>query len=358
MSTKIRGMICFCFETMLIVGITLFAVLPMSCKITESGIHVLNGDYVCPKIQKFYLEDSKTLKLDFSEPVKLKSYNVFSDSETSLKAKELICENEKEIAIRLDEEMIIGKNYELYGVVKDEYGNSLTFEIPFLGFNGNVPKLMITEIQTTTVSSRTKFETENDFYKNEFLEFVALTDGNLSGIELVSAYDGYERTFVMPALEVHKGEVVVIHMRKKGNGCVNEIGEDLNLATAPYSRDGVRDFWIDDERTAIGNKTDILILWNSDNHVVLDAVMYCESKYSEWPAKEQEYLKYIEDAGIFESIEVTSAINGDSLGSTKTLQRINANEILKKFLIDENCEYPVKNDKLFWSIDVNSAGVL
>lgn len=358
MSTKIRGVIRFVSEVLLIVGVTLFAVLPVSCKITETGIHVLNGDYVCPKMENFSVVDERRIKLDFSEPVKLKSFEVFTENEKSIKSGCEVGEAGKEIFIELDEQMEIGKRYELFGVVKDEYGNTLTFEVPFLGYNGRVPKLIMTEIQTVTVSSRTKVEVENDWYKNEFIEFLALTDGNLSGVEVISSYDGEDRGFLLPPVEVKQGEIFIVHLRNKGNGCVSETGENLNLATAPYSMDGVRDFWTADERTAIGNKTDIVIIKDSGTNEILDGLLFCESKYEQWPSKQSVYVKDLCEAGICNSEEIEIAFAGDVLGNTKTLQRMNAKSVLDEFKKNKECHYPLAFCKEDWSVDSHTAGSL
>lgn len=358
MRTKIRSFFVFWLETAMIVTVTLLGVLPVSCKVTETGIRMINGDYVCPKLISYYVEDSKTVRLVFSEPVDLKSHVVFSKEELKINSELCVKEKSNEVCVKLESEMCIGEKYQLLGVVKDEYGNSLTFELPFTGYNERVPKLLITEIQTVTVSSRTKKEIEEDLYKNEFVEFLALSDGNLSGIELVSAYDGEDRIFEMPVVEVHQGEVVTVHLRNKGKGCLSELGDNLNLAFAPYSKDGVRDLWTVSSETALGNKTDVVYLRNSANGKVLDALLYCESKYEQWSGKYYDYVKIVEDCNIYDSVDCTDVINGDVLGKTKTLQRMNAKKVLNEFVKNGDSAYPVKNDKSYWEMADNTAGSL
>lgn len=358
MSTKIRNVFLFCFETLMIIGITLLCVLPFSCKVTESGIKILDGDYVCPKLLYYNVMDSKNVKIGFSEPVVLKSHVVFTDSEKRIPTSVLSDEFKKDVTIIFDKEMIVGEEYQFVGVVKDEFGNSLTLELPFTGYNPRVPKLIITEIQTVTVSSRTKAEIENDMYKNEFIEFVALSDGNLSGIDLFSVYDGEDRIFNFPAVEVKKGEVFLVHFRNKGNGCTNEDSDNLSLATAPYSKNGVRDFWIDNPDTALGNKTDVILLRNTANGKILDALVYSESKYEDWASKFEDYIYTLSKTNIYDSLSCCDVINGDEMGKTKTLQRTNAKEILREFIENEDSEYPVRNEVSAWVVTDNSAGSL
>lgn len=358
MSTKIRNVFLFCFETLMIIGITLLCVLPFSCKVTESGIKILDGDYVCPKLLYYNVMDSKNVKIGFSEPVALKSHVVSTDSEKRIPTSVLSDEFKKDVTIIFDKEMIVGEEYQFVGVVKDEFGNSLTLELPFTGYNPRVPKLIMTEIQTVTVSSRTKAEIENDMYKNEFIEFVALSDGNLSGIDLFSVYDGEDRIFNFPAVEVKKGEVFLVHFRNKGNGCTNEDSDNLSLATAPYSKNGVRDFWIDNPDTALGNKTDVILLRNTANGKILDALVYSESKYEDWASKFEDYIYTLSKTNIYDSLSCCDVINGDEMGKTKTLQRTNAKEILREFIENEDSEYPVRNEVSAWVVTDNSAGSL
>lgn len=358
MSTKIRNVFLFCFETLMIIGITLLCVLPFSCKVTESGIKILDGDYVCPKLLYYNVMDSKNVKIGFSEPVVLKSHVVSTDSEKRIPTSVLSDEFKKDVTIIFDKEMIVGEEYQFVGVVKDEFGNSLTLELPFTGYNPRVPKLIMTEIQTVTVTSRTKTETENDMYKTEFIEFVALSDGNLSGIDLFSVYDGEDRIFNFPAVEVKKGEVFLVHFRNKGNGCTNEDSDNLSLATAPYSKNGVRDFWIDNPDTALGNKTDVILLRNTANGKILDALVYSESKYEDWASKFEDYIYTLSKTNIYDSLRCCDVINGDEMGKTKTLQRTNAKEILREFIENEDSEYPVRNEVSAWVVTDNSAGSL
>ncbi len=358
MNTKIRNAFLFCFETLMIVGVTLLGVLPISCKVTESGIKILDGDYVCPKLVYYIVMDSKNVKMGFSEPVVLKSHVVSTVNEKRVATNVLSEELKKEVTIVFKDEMVVGEEYQFVGVVKDEFGNSLTLELPFTGYNERVPKLMMTEIQTVTVTSRTKAEVESNMYKTEFIEFVALTDGNLSGIELFSVYDGEDRIFNFPAVEVKQGEVFLVHFRNKGEGCINEDSDNLNLATAPYSKNGVRDFWIDNPDTALGNKTDVIMVSNTANGKILDALVYSESKYEDWAPKFEEYMEMVSRSNIYDSLKCTDVICGDEIGKTKTLQRINAKAILKQFVENEDTEYPVKNSTSKWEIADHTAGSL
>lgn len=356
MSVKVRNYLMFILETAVIVIVTLIGVLPVSCKLTESGVTLLDGDYDFPKLTAFSVEDESSLKLVFSEQVQLVSGSVSVDENVSIDSNIFYDSTKTVVTVELEEKMIIGASYQMLGTVKDLYGNTLTFSIPFLGYNGNVPMVLITEVQSESVSSRTKTEKENDFYRNEYVEFVALSDGNLCGLELVSAYDGNERSYVFPDVNVKSGEVFVVHLRKRGNGCENETGENLSIANTSYTTAGVRDLWSNDEQTALGNKTDVVVLRNSANGKVLDCLVYKESKQETIPDSMINYVDELERQNIINKEEDFCFESDSKTQSTTYIRKgvISLIDSAKK----QDFEYPVKFDKSKWTVDKASPGTL
>ena len=73
---KLRQFLMIAAETLVLVGIVLAAVAPVSCKITEQGISIVGGDYTPPVLQDFTVVDSKTVRLEFSEKVSVYDYVV------------------------------------------------------------------------------------------------------------------------------------------------------------------------------------------------------------------------------------------------------------------------------------------
>lgn len=356
MSVKIRNYFMLLLETAVIVIVTLIGVLPVSCKLTESGVTLLDGDYDFPKLRAFSVMDENNLILVFSEQVQLVSSSITDHNDVRIDLNVTYDVTKKIVNVEMQDKMITGNSYEMLGVVKDTCGNSLTFSIPFIGYNSNIPKLLICEVQSESVSSRTKAEKDNDYYRNEYVEFVALTDGNLSGLELVSAYDTDERSYVFENIEVKRGEVFVLHLRNRGNGCVNENGTDLSLATNSYSNPLIRDLWSEDEQTAIGNKTDVLILRNSGNGKVLDCFVYKESKLETLPESMDFYVKILEDQDFINPDEDYCFVS-DAKSSSTTYTRVDVKEILKS-VDDPDFEYPLTHDKTKWTVDKASPGTL
>jgi len=76
------------------------------------------------------------------------------------------------------------KKYHLRGIAEDEAGNSLTFSLPLEGLNYEIPELEITEVHNRKGTAKDK---SVPYPKEEFIEVLVRSDGNLAGLELFSA---------------------------------------------------------------------------------------------------------------------------------------------------------------------------
>ena len=388
--TKIKEMLVVVGEALLIAGITVVAVLPVSCKITEQGIKVVGGDYVPPVLNSFVVQDEKTVVLEFSEKVQVSGYvvaKVVDDKFDSMEHSSTFdlspalerasgvygavnCfvqyedENEQSdscgriVKFLLEQQMEIGEGYELYTQVSDSVGNTLTIAVPFTGFNSRVPELMITEVQTESVSSQNKTEKTAGTYRNEYVEFLVLKSGNLAGLELCSGYDGETKKYEFSAIEVTAGEIFVVHMRNRGNGCISEEGDDLSLATASYTSNEVRDLWTDIESTTLGNKTDIIIVRNRANSRLLDAVMFRASNVEAWSKTMIDYSQLLDEAEIYLSGDIENAFVSDSLTATKTLHRTDAATYRQQLQDGVILDYPIPSSAEVWCVSDPSPGTL
>ena len=371
-------------EAFLIAGITIAAVMPVSCKITEQGIKVVSGDYVPPVLNNFVVKDESTVSLTFSEKVEITGYvvaiatdDLFGSEEHSstidlspalervsgvfgtVPCNVVYDEEEPEIQFVLEQQMEIGQLYQLYAQVRDSVGNTLTLAVPFTGFNSRVPELMITEIQTESVSQN-KAEKTSGTYRNEFVELLVLKSGNLAGLELCSGYDGETKKYVFPAIEVTAGEIFVVHMRNRGNGCISEEGDDLTLATASYTSPEIRDLWTDIETTTLGNKTDIIIVRNRSDNRLLDAVMFRASSVEVWTKTMLDYSQLLDEAQIYDSGNIENAFIADPLTTTKTLHRTDATTYRTSLLEDPSLplDFPIPSSPDLWTISDPSPGLL
>lgn len=361
---KMLNFLVVALETCFITGVTLLSAANVSCKISEEGIKLLKGDYESPVLQDYRVEDSRNISLSFSEKVALSSCVVSLLPEEGMEPKVMECENisyneeRTRINVSFFDEMILGKKYELYGVVKDSNGNSLSFAIPFTGFNGRVPKLVMTEIQAKSVSSQTSKEKASGIYRNEYIEFLCLSDGNLSGLEIISGYDGESKKYEFPVLEVHGGEVFVVHLRKRGNGCESEEGDNLNLASASYCTSGIRDLWGTEEGTVLGNKTDVIVVKNQANGQIMDAAFYRESGTENWSKDMETYAVQAFENGLYEGFEVSFASVTDGITDTKTLHRTHSLRLLENYRNGLDISYPLVSDENTWVVGTSSPGSL
>lgn len=371
---KLRQCLVVAAETTVIVGIMLAAVVPVSCKITEQGITIVGGDYTPPVLNDFTVVDARTVRLEFSERVSVHGYVVaqvtdelFGSEENSLtqdlspaleRASGIygsvpcsVTEQEDgTVIITLEQDMQVGQGYEFYSEVRDKTGNSLTLAVPFAGYNSRVPVIVMTEIQTESVSSQRSAEKTAGIYRNEFVEMLVLKEGNLAGLELCSAYDGETKKYLFPPVEVNAGEVFVVHMRARGNGCVSETGDDLAAATSSYTTAGVRDLWTDIETTTLGNKTDIILLRNRADRKLLDAVMYRASTVEAWTKLMLDYSALVDESGIYESGDIENAFIADNMSNSKTMYRVDAAELKQRVLNNEELELPVKSGPDAWAV--------
>ena len=382
-NSKLKQLLIVAGETAVLIAITVLAVVPVSCKITEQGVKIIGGDYVPPVLNDYVVVNENTLRLEFSEKVEVSGYVVakavdeFFDSEEHSNTIDLSPALERAsgvygsvpctvttdqsgniVTVAFEQAMEIGQEYEFYAEVRDGVGNTLTLAVAFAGYNSRVPALLITEIQTESLSQKTS-EKQAGTYRNEFVELLVLKSGNLAGLELCSGYDGETKKFVFPPIDVNAGEVFVVHMRNRGNGCISETGENLSQAYSSYATDGIRDLWTDVESTTLGNKTDIIIIRNRADKKLIDAVMFRAPEIQAWSKTMPEYAGLVDESGIYESGDIENAFVTDGLTATKTICRTDAPELQQKVLAGEQLEFPVLSGAAVWTINAEaSPGVL
>ncbi|MCR4742586.1 MAG: hypothetical protein K5866_06945 [Treponema sp.] len=380
--SKIKEILLVLLQALLISFIVIIAVLPVSCKITESGIQLVGGDYSPPELVSFTVLDEKRLLVNFSEAVDFTDLVLspripgFSDSEESsenLNLSESIAaalgsagaisvsyvasEDLKSYTFEFEEETQVGKAYEFYACVVDKIGNSLNLAIPFTGYNSRVPKIMMTEVHAKMAAQKSE-EIENDFRRLEYVEFLVLEDGNLVGLEFVSGKAGEDKKYVFPAVEVHKGEIFLLHLRSKGNGCVSEEGDDLTLATNTYSSPEYRDLWLLKDEKFTDYTTDILVVRDSVSNKIIDAFMYRAEDVDNWSTKlKTDFSLNADICEIYESGDTENATLTTGLSETRYLIRNGTDLIYQKLLNGESVDFHVKADSQSWYISKeNSPG--
>lgn len=379
---KLEAVIVLFVQTILLSAVTVFCVVPFSCRVSEEGIILVGGDYDSPVLEEVNVLDEKRVCMTFSEKVKLKCFTVspqikdISDSSEHSQTTELspalkaaaggygtveseysVSEDGCTVTCSAVDQYEVGKAYEIFGTVEDKAGNSLTFCVPFSGYNSRIPKLVLTEVQPKYKKYK------EDAFRCEFVEILALTDGNLSGLELMSAADGEGKKYSLPPQNVTAGEVILVHLRSAGSGCINET-DDLNASTAPHSARNVRDIWADNAKARLSDNSDILVLRNGIDGRILDAFMYAAEDALEWGKGMTALAEEVKACGIYDGSDVSDAEINAGLGSVaqKSFCRGDAAELQQRALAGEfsdgAAEYPVKRIADNWVIKNVTPGTL
>ena len=376
---KIGPLLILFAQTCILCFVTLFCIAPISCRATEEGIVMLTGDYEAPKLCDFSVLDEQTLSLSFNEKVRLVNsvvspqlegiYDSMEHSATyqpspaleaaagslgRIEAEVQAQDDGQRFTILLEEACSVGKGYELYGCVVDRMGNTLTFCLPFTGFNSSVPQLLITEVQIKYAKGSSGGK---ELYRGEFVEFLALQNGNLGGLELVSGADGEAKKYTFPPVEVKKGQIFIVHLRTVGDGCVDE-RDNYDEAKAPHSVPGLLDLWSDNTTARLNDSADVLLLRNGVTGAVLDAFMYADAKSLEWKAGPGDFAAKAAAAGVYETGDVGEAALCSGLTPLNSFARKNALTLQEAVLAGEELEYPVKNSGDLWEVGPVSPGML
>jgi hypothetical protein len=178
------------------------------------------------------------------------------------------------VTVTLAESLTGGAKHTADLLVKDEVGNTLSVLVPFRSRNDDMPSLAVTEIRT-----------EYSKPKVEFVEFKALSAGNLGGLRMYLAETGPDEPFYeFPPVRVAKGEYIVVHLRSLDGFGVDETSADLSAS--PYTKDNeaqtdARDFWFPEAKKHLQKKAGAVYFLDQDDEV-LDALMWSESPDPWW----------------------------------------------------------------------------
>ena len=366
-------------QTLVLTCLTIFCVAPVSCRITEEGIQLIGGDYEPPVIQTFDVLDEQNVKLVFSEGVSLVNSVVseqvkgvsdsMEHSETEVPSPAIeaasgaggrietevqVSEDRQTFNFTLQEPCGVGRDYELFGTVADKSGNTLTFCLPFTGFNSNIPELIMTEVQIKYAKGKADGK---DVFRGEFVEFLVLKGGNLGGLELVGGMDGESKKYCFPAVEVSAGQIFLVHLRTVGEGCVDE-RDNLDEASGAHSAGAVLDLWSENTVARYNDSADVIVLRNGTSGELLDAFMYADEKTLEWKTGPLLLAQQAVAAGIYESGEVAEAALNKSTTPLRSFTRKNTAQLREDLLAGQPYSYPVKNSATDWSVEPVSPGTL
>ena len=160
----------------------------------------------------------------------------------------------------------IGAPFVLRGSISDTKHSVLDFALPFEGANTHPAKLRITEIRPLYSSKP----------KSEFIEFMVMESGNLSGITITNVGDKQNPHYHFPATEVSAGETIVYHWRSVEEGIRDELTAKI-ISGGTQSCPAARDFWGPYTSIPKRNANVILVKTRADGDIQ-DAILYCTEK--------------------------------------------------------------------------------
>lgn len=310
----------------LIVAGVLFFVRPVSCKTSLEGLSILEGDFSVPQIESFSVEDSLSVLLRFSKGVKLRSASLLCSVEDPLFGADLDFEYQDEnriVRVVFPRPSRTGNPYVFEGNLADLNGNTLSFSIPFTGYNDHPAVLKLSEVRNSYVKT-------SQGHKSEYVEVYVAESGNLCGIEIETASDGEKKKFVLPAIDVSRGELIVCHMRKaftdskEEEGQVSETGSDFSLATHVDSCSSARDLWNENKESVISDVSDAIVIKNSFSGKIQDAVVFAKDSEKSFKTSWIPFMENIESSGVWGSCDISAAfISGNfGTGSSYSLSRV------------------------------------
>ena len=252
--------------------------------------NVFSGvDDTAPVLLGAYSESSSTVRLDFSEPVKLYGSYVGQYSARS---------EGKSIYIVLPSTLEPGVKTQISGRVRDNAGNTCGFSIQVWGMNPRLPDLVINEF-TTKGSEKSPDRTE----------LRILEDGNLNGMVLYGGIpDDWDVRLLFPDMEVRRNDKVVVwwtqelpETAESGNGVVNICA---SCSDNPSSNNGT---FVLCDTPSIGAR-------------VIDAVIYSNfsSSYQGFGTKSaQQRAQWVLDCGAWTG----DAVDSTSSTATRSISR-------------------------------------
>ncbi|WP_191014104.1 hypothetical protein [Treponema zioleckii] len=314
----------------IVAGISSFVLasfLPVSCKMTEDGITIDDADVEAPAIVSFRVESAERVKIVCSKKIEFESLALskFGSKEPAGEVSVSYDESGASAAILFAQPTLVGSKYVLSGIIKDSRGNTLEFTKPFVGFNANPARLVLSEIRPGSSGN-----------KVEFVEVYALSDGNVSGLSIVSGLYGEKKRYHFPSVEVSKGEYITVHMRTKDtekDKCINETGSELSRSSATDSSSS-RDLWKSTSERYVASK-DVLALMKDSDGTLLDAILYSQSGNNEpWKSNVQKAIaKAAVESGVWtggvEPSENGFADNITNAATSRSLSRQNIAELSK-----------------------------
>jgi hypothetical protein len=181
-----------------------------------------------------------------------------------------------------------GADYSIAGEVEDSGGNRTRMVLGFCGWNERSPRLRISEVLTAKNSSKTRPH-------RDFIELVALSGGNIGGVELLWASSVKAYAYRFPAAELEAGDFVVLHLSPEGIPEErDEGGSDLSLSGGIDASPGGRDFW--SASGALPDASGVVALRPRPGDPACDGLFYAEEAKT-GALKDEKFLPLLLELG-------------------------------------------------------------
>lgn len=285
----------------IVVAAALLCICHASCQLTSQGIQALDAEE-SPQITGVSIVNASSIEVSFSKTVSVQNAVVsrLADGERAsidmaaqspIKAKAVMSGDGKAAVYVFEKAADLGERYQLFSEIKDARGNSLTFALPFDGFNERLPRCVFVEVQPASYNGKKGVQPESPY-----VTIRALEDGNLFGMEMSSAAN--KKSWQLPKVEVKAGDEITLHLKptKFPADCASELGNDLGLAKTGRSTSKRRDLFFDLDSKSIHSKNDVLFLVDRNAGKTIDALGYFtveEHNETKWNLS-QELLKAVE----------------------------------------------------------------
>ncbi len=237
-----------------------FLVILLSCNAVVNNNELLNIDLQPPVLQEINIKNEKSITIIFDEPVTMDNNDYKSDPILELSKSS---SSENSLTLFFSKNQKPGKKYICRGDVNDEKGNTLSFIIRYYGWNPLIPDIIINE-----------FNPEGSGNNPDSIELFVTSDGNTAGITIFTGTSQfYSGSYVLPALDVLKGDYIIIHMRPEGGD--EEVSEtfDKAISGGKLASDEAWDLWVDGDKP-ISGKNGVLSLYTNPFGEIIDAVPY------------------------------------------------------------------------------------
>ncbi len=229
---------------------------------SNAGGPPFSVDLLPPELQSAETQDERSIRFIFDEPVNISSSEIIIQPHLELESTET---DDKTLTVRFGTDQSIGEAYTARIAVVDDSGNSLSFLYSFSGWNPRVPDLLVNELNPRGSGNNP-----------DCIELYTVKGGNLGGLCLrIGTRNRYSEEIIFPAIEIHDGEYIIVHV--KAEGLAEEIDEleDLNESGGLLSTDTARDFWMPGAPGLPGNNGAVTLYARSGGPVI-DAVIWSD----------------------------------------------------------------------------------